>query len=72
MRTFHEWLSKSKTSKFDVEAMAASYGVPLEKFLADGMEAYGPCPICGQPGIMSERRIDGNTFCAAGHAFKRK
>ena len=32
---------------------------------------YGTCPECGQPGVSTERRIDGNSFCAAGHEFKR-
>lgn len=29
--------------------------------------AYGNCPECGAPGIMTERRVNGNTTCADGH-----
>lgn len=28
---------------------------------------YGTCPVCGEPGITRERRINGYTTCAKGH-----
>lgn len=33
---------------------------------------YGTCPHCGQPGIMTERRPDGDSQCANGHSFPRQ
>lgn len=30
---------------------------------------YGYCPVCGQPGISRERRLDGDDRCASGHAY---
>jgi hypothetical protein len=30
---------------------------------------YGTCPQCGGPGVSTERRMNGNSQCAAGHSF---
>lgn len=31
---------------------------------------YGFCPICGNPGVTRERRLDGNDTCSNGHTYK--
>ncbi len=33
---------------------------------------YGYCPECREPGIMCERRLDGNAYCANKHCYPRK
>jgi hypothetical protein len=33
---------------------------------------YGYCPECRAPGVMAERRPDGNATCAGGHEYPRK
>lgn len=33
---------------------------------------YGACPKCGLPGIVRERRIDGNDTCLNGHTYPSK
>jgi hypothetical protein len=30
---------------------------------------YGYCPVCGSPGVIRERRPDGNDKCAMGHTY---
>lgn len=30
---------------------------------------YGFCPLCGAPGKMRERRMDGNDTCTGGHVY---
>jgi len=32
---------------------------------------YGYCPLCGAPGVATERRINGNTVCKNGHSRPR-
>lgn len=34
--------------------------------------SYGYCPICGKPGMMRERRPNGNDRCEAGHEYPSK
>ena len=45
--------------------------VPQDRELADPAP-YGFCPECRTPGVMAERRINGNAHCANGHAYPRK
>lgn len=33
---------------------------------------YGYCPICGMPGILRERRLNGNDKCQNGHTYPSK
>lgn len=33
------------------------------------MEGYGFCPICGAPGKMRERRMNGNDVCENKHTY---
>ncbi len=33
---------------------------------------YGRCPICNAPGIIRERRMDGNDTCKNGHKYPSK
>lgn len=30
---------------------------------------YGRCPTCGAPGVLRERRINGNDKCSGGHVY---
>lgn len=30
---------------------------------------HGRCPICGEPGVLRERRPDGNDRCKGGHEY---
>ena len=33
---------------------------------------YGYCPVCRAPGVMRERRMDGNDKCKNGHSYPNK
>lgn len=34
--------------------------------------SYGTCPKCGEPGVSTEKRRNGNSRCANGHTFPRE
>jgi hypothetical protein len=76
MKTFNEWLisecSQSKNLAINLEQMAQLASLSLVEFLEKSREAYGSCPLCGQPGVMSSRCINGNIYCAAGHGYPHK
>lgn len=40
-----------------------------DKFKDKKKSAYGFCPQCGAPGVMRERRHDGNDRCEKGHEY---
>jgi RNA polymerase-binding transcription factor DksA len=41
-----------------------------EVSIASMRNCYGYCPDCGEPGVTTERRIDGLTTCAKGHKHR--
>lgn len=41
---------------------------PIHK-ISETPSPYGNCPICGAPGAMRERRLNGNDRCAKGHEY---
>lgn len=34
-----------------------------------GDNGYGYCPVCGNPGVDRERRLNGNDRCSLGHCY---
>lgn len=67
------WLTQKKLGLKE-ERMTFKEYAELEVSYADvpaesEASGYGTCPECGGPGISTERRMDGNSFCAAGHSF---
>jgi hypothetical protein len=50
---------------------AVTKALPPDTDIADPAP-YGFCPECRTPGVMAERRINGNAHCANGHAYPRK
>jgi transposase-like protein len=43
-----------------------------EPVTAQAKSPYGYCPICGAPGVMRERQIDGDDKCRNGHYYPSK
>lgn len=42
------------------------------KMVGEKCHPYGYCPICGAPGVMRERRPNGDDRCANGHTYPSK
>lgn len=51
------------------EEVAYQY-MDTDKVIGDSKdEPYGICPTCGEPGVSTERRMNGNSVCVNGHTF---
>jgi len=49
--------------------VCAAHQDEIEKLKTVPLAPYGFCPICGAPGVLRERRPDGNDRCNQGHTY---
>ena len=66
VQQFKCWLEEGDTTRPVVEQVS-KYAAKKTKPL--GETPYGHCPKCDAPGVLRERRIDGNDRCANGHEY---
>jgi DNA repair exonuclease SbcCD ATPase subunit len=62
-----EQLNVVKQPKTDAEVVAAA-----REYIAKKSPAYGYCPVCGTPGVLRERRPNGNDYCKNKHCYPSK
>lgn len=61
--------AKSATSAATLFALAQAFDLPIGEFFSAAAFDYGHCPHCGAPGVLRERRPDGNDTCECGHVY---
>lgn len=79
IQTLHGiYIDGKYTSNEAIKDMMLWAGKPVQEieelFYNDGRlkMGYGFCPICGEEGVLRERRPDGNDNCKNGHVYPSK